>query len=78
LRRLDDQRNISDQDETDDSVIITMWFEDESLDEALWKLLYVAFPANDYERDCHAGLSIIVGNPEWTDLARNRLLDLAK
>ena len=68
----------NDPDETEDSVILTMWFEDESLDEALWKFLYVAFPANDYAEDCHADLAIVVGNREWTDVARNRLSDLDK
>lgn len=66
----------NDPDETEDSVIMTMWFGDESLDEALWNLLYVAFPTKDYEKDCHADLAIIVGNREWTDVARNRLSDL--
>jgi hypothetical protein len=63
-------------DETVDSVIITMWFADETLDEALWKFLYVAFPANDYEKECHADLAIIIGNSEWTEQAKNRLSDL--
>lgn len=63
-------------DETDESVIITMWYAHESLDEALWQFLYVAFPANDYEKDCHADLAIIVGNSEWTKQAKNRLSDL--
>lgn len=63
-------------EETDDSVIITMWYADESLDEALWQFLYVAFPANDYEKDCHADLAIIVGNSEWTRQTKNRLSNL--
>ena len=66
----------NDPDETSDSVIITMWFDDKSLDEALWQFLYVAFPANDYAEDCHADLAIIIGNSEWAEQAKNRLSDL--
>lgn len=63
-------------DETVESVIVTMWFAHESLDEALWQFLYVAFPASDYEKDCRADLAIVVGNSEWTTQAKNRLSDL--
>jgi hypothetical protein len=63
-------------DETVDSVIITIWLADKNLDEALWQFLFVAFPANDYEKDCHADLAIIVGNSEWSRQAKNRLSDL--
>jgi hypothetical protein len=63
-------------DETEDSVIITMWFEEKSLDEALWQFLYVAFPANDYEADCQADLAIVIGNSEWGEQIKKRLSDL--
>ena len=48
----------SDPNETEDSVIMTMWLEKESLDEVLWHFLYVSFPANDYRQDCKADLGI--------------------
>jgi hypothetical protein len=67
---------IIENDETEDSVIITMWFEEKSLDEALWQFLYVAFPANDYEADCQADLAIVIGNSEWEEQIKRRLADL--
>ena len=62
--------------ETEDSVIITMWFEKMSLGEALWQFLYVAFPANDYEARCQADLAIVIGNSEWGEQIKRRLSDL--
>jgi len=67
---------IIENDETEDSVIITMWFEEKSLDEALWQFLYVAFPANNYEADCQADLAIVIGNSEWEEQIKKRLSDL--
>jgi len=67
---------IIENDETEDSVIITMWFEEKSLDEALWQFLYVAFPANDYEADCQADLAIVIGNSEWEEQIERRFSDL--
>lgn len=66
----------SDPAETEDSVIITMWFEEKSLDEALWQFLYVAFPANDYWEDCRADLAIVIGNSKWGEQIKRRLSDL--
>ncbi|MCA1592270.1 MAG: hypothetical protein LC754_06390 [Acidobacteria bacterium] len=66
----------NDPDETEDSVIITMWFEEKSLDEALWQFLYVAFPANDYEADCRADVAIVIGNSEWGEQIKRRSSDL--
>jgi len=66
----------TDPHETEDSVIMTMWLEKESLDEALWQFLYVAFPANDYWEDCQAELIIVIGNSEWTQHIKTRLSDL--
>jgi hypothetical protein len=67
---------IIENDEPEDSVIITMWFEEKSLDEALWQFLYVAFPANDYEADCQADLAIVIGNSKWEEQIQRRLSDL--
>ena len=66
----------NDPHETADSVIITMWLKDESLDEALWQFLYVAFPANDYEADCHSDLAIVIGNTGWEEQIKRRFSDL--
>ena len=62
--------------ETENSVIITMWFDEKSLDEALWQFLYVAFPATDYEEDCKADLAIVVGNENWVRQIKTRVSDL--
>jgi hypothetical protein len=62
--------------ETEDSVIMTMWLENESLDEALWQFLYVAFPANDYWEDCQAELIVVIGDRAWTQQIETRLSDL--
>ncbi len=62
-------------DETVKSVIITTQHNDESLDEALWFLLNVAFAAEEYEKDCGAELIIVVANSEWTSQVRARLLN---
>lgn len=63
-------------EETDDSVIITMWFEEESLDEALWQFLYVAFPGNDYAEDSRADVVLVIGNAEWGARIKSRASDL--
>jgi len=62
--------------EPEDSVIMTMWLAKESLDEALWQFIYVAFPASEYEADCRTGLVIVVGNSEWEEQIKRRLSDL--
>ena len=62
--------------ELEGSVIITMWFAEQSLDEALWQFIYVAFPASEYKADCRAGLVIAVGNSQLEDQIKRRLSDL--
>ncbi len=62
-------------DETEKSVIMTTQHDDESLDEALWYLLYVAFAADDYEEDCRAEVIAVVDNKEWATHIRTRLAD---
>lgn len=65
-------------DETEDSVIITMWFDEKSLDEALWQFLYVAFPAKVYEKECQTELVLVIGNDEWARQINARLSDLTR
>jgi hypothetical protein len=66
----------NDPHETEDSVIMTMWLEKKSLDEAVWQFLYVAFPANDYADNCQSELIIVVGDDEWERQIKTRLSDL--
>jgi hypothetical protein len=54
-------------EETEHSVIITMWFAKESLDEALRHFLYAAFPAKEYEEECRADLVVVIDNRQWEE-----------
>jgi hypothetical protein len=58
-----------------DDVILTTDHADESLDEALWDVLFVAWPAAKYETNCDSVLAIAVGNDEWAPAIRRRLSD---
>ncbi len=62
--------------ETEQSVIMTMWLEDETLDEALWQFLYVVFPTADYEEDCRSDLVIVIANSQWEKRIGWRVSDL--
>lgn len=62
-------------DETEKSVIMTTQHDGESLDEALWYLLNVAFAADDYEAECSAEVIAVVDNTEWAAQIRTRLAD---
>lgn len=64
----------NDPDETDNSVRLTSWHTKETLDEALWFFLNVAFPANDYEASCHTELLIVIANETWTQHLKKRVL----
>jgi hypothetical protein len=63
--------------ETDESVRMTTWLDDESLDEALWHFLYVAFPADHYWDNCKAELVIVAGDERMASQIRARLTDLS-
>src|SRR2546426_5621848 len=49
----------------DDDVIMTSWLDGQSLDEAIWESVYVAFPAPCYESTCQSLVAIVVGRPDW-------------
>jgi hypothetical protein len=61
---------------TDESVIITTWHSDDTLDEALWFFIHTAWPAADYEPNCQSWLAVAVGWPEWSSQILSRLADL--
>jgi hypothetical protein len=63
--------------ETEKSVIMTSWHAKDSLDEALWFFLHTAFPADDYIDETKVEIVAVVGNEEWADQIRKRLLDQA-
>jgi len=50
------------QDQENESVIMTSWHEDESLDESLWFFLNSAFPDDRYFEECRAGVAITIGS----------------
>jgi hypothetical protein len=62
-------------DVTVESVITTTWLDEDSLGEALWHFLNVAFPADDYWDGCKAELFVVVDNQEWSSQIRARLKD---
>jgi hypothetical protein len=66
-----------DVDQTDESVIMTTWLDDPSLDEALWESLYVSFPASDYWEECRAQVAITIGNQAWAEQVKHRYSDLS-
>lgn len=61
--------------ETDESVRMTFGLECESLDEALWHFLYVAFPADHYRENCKAELIVVLGDERMASQIRARLTD---
>ncbi|MHB8793354.1 MAG: DUF7684 family protein [Thermoleophilia bacterium] len=50
------------QGQENESVIMTSWHEDESLDDALWFFLNSAFPDDRYFDECRAGVAITIGS----------------
>ncbi len=65
-----------DPNPTEDSVIMTTWHWDDTLDEALWFFVYSAWPAPDYESTCGSWLAVAMGSPEWSSQILARLADL--
>lgn len=61
--------------ETKESVRMTFWLDGESLDEALWHFLYVAFPADNYWENCKAELIVVIGDERAASQIRARLTD---
>jgi hypothetical protein len=59
--------------ETESSVRMTTWLDEQSLDEALWHFLNIAFPADDYWDNCKAELITVIGNPGWATQIRARI-----
>jgi hypothetical protein len=58
-----------------DSVVMTTWHENESLDHALWSFLFNTFPEDSFEQTTRSALAVIVGNPDWAALIREGLRD---
>jgi hypothetical protein len=61
----------------EDFVLMTTWHEDESLDEALWVLLYASHPTDEYWDD-FASVAVTVGNEEWARQIDRRLANIGE
>lgn len=59
----------------DESTIMTTWHTEESLEEATWFALNVAFPDDRFFDSCKAVVSICIGNPEWKTALGKALAD---
>jgi len=71
----------NDPAETNESVRLTTWHSNTTLDEALWNFLNVSFPAADYWDECKTEVIVIVGNIDWarqiqTRVANQKILTL--
>lgn len=53
------------QMESDGTIIMTTWHDDESLEEALWFALNSAIPASAYSESCGAVVAVSIGNEQW-------------
>lgn len=54
-----------DQTESDETVIMTTWHDDESLEEALWFALNNAIPASAYPESCSVVIAVSMGSEQW-------------
>ncbi|MBK8276034.1 MAG: hypothetical protein IPK92_09340 [Nitrospira sp.] len=54
-----------DRTESDETVIMTTWHDDESLEEALWFALNNAMPASAYSESCSVVIAVSIGSEQW-------------
>jgi len=58
-----------------DSVIMTTWHADESIDDATWYFLNTMFAMTDFEHGFRSSLAISVGSEPWASAMRAALRD---
>jgi hypothetical protein len=51
--------------ESDDSTIMTTWHNNESLEEAIWFPLDVAFPDDRFFEECRSVVAVCIGSRSW-------------
>ena len=56
-----------------DSVVMTSWHADDTLDEALWFALFATVPDERYIETTDAVLAVVVAEPNWVAQVRGRL-----
>ena len=61
-----------------DSVIMTTWHDDESLEDALWFFVNNSFPDAAYEDTCHTGIAVTIGSSQWATQVADYLSNLSK
>ena len=61
-----------------ESVIMTTWHDDESLEDALWFFVNNSFPDAAYEDTCHTGIAVTIGNRQWAIQVADYLSNLPK
>ncbi len=64
-----------DPKETDASVVVTTWHDDEPLSEAVCYFDLCAYPAGDFEPDCSDWVAISVGKECWEEEIRSTLIE---
>jgi len=52
---------------SDQTVILTTWHENESIDDAVWFTARVAEPAGAYAKDSQTVLYVVIGNQSWVE-----------
>ncbi len=60
-----------------DSVIMTTWHEDETLEDALWFFVNNSFPDAAYEDTCRIGIAMTIGNSHWAKQVASYLQNLS-
>ena len=53
--------------QSDDSTIMTTWHNNESLEEAIWFTLNVAFPDDRFFDECRSVVAVCIGSPSWAE-----------
>lgn len=59
----------------DESVVMTTWHNDESLEEATWFAVNVAFPDDRFFDECKAVVAVCIGNTEWEATIKTAFAD---
>jgi hypothetical protein len=74
-KRVHDIADECDPYKNTDSVIMTTWNDDESLDDATWYFLNTMFPDAAFEDAFQSSLAISIGSQSWASAVRAALLD---
>lgn len=56
--------------------VMTSWHHDESLDDALWFMLFSAYPDGAFADTCGVDLAVSVGSDEWDAHIQRRLSNI--